>query len=195
MQPIVSVITISLNSENTIENTIKSVLNQTYKNIEYIVIDGGSVDNTIRVINKYSHAIAKIISEKDKGIYDAFNKGLNISAGEYIQFVNSDDILDREKIANCVHYMQRNPHTDIINGDLNMINSSGETYEIIKGKKPDFWTKLEMTGMNHPTYFVRTSVYNDHKFNMFRIGMDFDWTLRVIASGHKFGYLASNRVL
>ncbi|MPW86995.1 glycosyltransferase, partial [Moraxella catarrhalis] len=87
----VSVITACFNSEKTIEDTILSVLHQTYKNIEYIIIDGASTDSTLEIIQKYRDQIACVMSEKDKGIYDAMNKGIKRSSGDIIALLNSDD--------------------------------------------------------------------------------------------------------
>jgi len=88
----VSVITVCYNAVDCIENAIKSVLSQTYKNIEYIIIDGMSTDGTFDIINNYRDKISTFISEKDNGIYDAMNKGIGIAAGDVIYFLNSDDI-------------------------------------------------------------------------------------------------------
>ena len=91
--PEFSIITVVLNNEKYIEETIKSIINQNYKNFEYIIIDGKSTDNTLKIIKKYKDKINKFISEKDKGIYDAFNKGISLANGRFICIVNSDDIL------------------------------------------------------------------------------------------------------
>ncbi len=93
MQPKISIITAVLNRVNTIEQTISSVVNQTYQNYEYILIDGGSNDGTVDVIKKYEDQIAYWISEPDNGVYDAFNKGILVAKGEYIHFLGSDDCL------------------------------------------------------------------------------------------------------
>src|SRR5215217_1386671 len=90
-QPVLSVITVVYNNVKDIERTMLSVLGQTYKAIEYIVIDGQSTDGTLQVVEKYKSSLAKIISEKDKGIYDAMNKGISLATGNYIIFMNSGD--------------------------------------------------------------------------------------------------------
>ena len=109
----ISIITIVYNREKTIKDTINSVLNQTYKNIEYIIIDGKSTDSTLNIVNSYKDKISKIISEKDDGLYDALNKGINLATGDIIGFIHSDDFyIDNfviEKVAN--EFKKNNPDT------------------------------------------------------------------------------------
>lgn len=92
-KPKISIITITFNSEKTVEETINSIVSQNYSNLEYIIIDGGSTDSTLEIVNKYRDKISKIISEKDEGISDAFNKGIRLATGDLIGIINSDDIL------------------------------------------------------------------------------------------------------
>ena len=98
----VSIITATYNSEQYVEDTILSVINQTYADIEYIIVDGGSRDNTIQIAQRYRDKIATLISEPDKGVYDAFNKGIRASTGDIIYFLNSDDFLYNESIIEMV---------------------------------------------------------------------------------------------
>lgn len=98
----ISVVTVSYNAAETIEETIQSVVNQTYDNIEYIIIDGGSTDGTVDIIKKYADRIAYWVSEPDKGIYDAMNKGINVATGDYINFMNAGDTFTKRDIVEKV---------------------------------------------------------------------------------------------
>ena len=110
--PVISIITVVLNGEKTIEETIKSVLNQKYKNLQYILLDGGSKDGTIKIINKYKDKIYYFKSEKDLGIYDAFNKGLDVANGDLIGFINSDDIFTDNALDILNKYYCKYPDKD-----------------------------------------------------------------------------------
>ena len=96
----ISVITICYNAEKTIERTIKSVLNQSYKNLEYIIIDGGSKDNTMKIVKRYKDKISSVISEPDNGIYDAMNKGVRIATGEWLNMMNAGDCYTNDEVLN-----------------------------------------------------------------------------------------------
>ena len=110
--PLISVITVVKNNEKFIEETIKSVLNQSYKNYEFIVIDGASNDDTLKIIKNYKNDINIFVSEKDKGIYDAFNKGLKLATGDLIGFVNSDDVLTENALETLSAYYHKYPKAD-----------------------------------------------------------------------------------
>ena len=115
-QPIISIITVCFNSEKHIEDTIKSVLSQKYNNLQYIIIDGGSKDKTMDIINKYKKEISTIISEPDKGISDAFNKGIQHAKGDLVGIVNSDDILLPESLLAIATSYQKGEY-DIYRGN------------------------------------------------------------------------------
>ncbi len=115
-EPLISIITVCYNSEKTILNTIESIINQKYKNIEFIIIDGKSHDRTLSILEKHKTHISKIVSEKDDGIYDAFNKGLNIAKGDLIGFVNSDDVLTPNALEILVKYYNKYPKKDFFFG-------------------------------------------------------------------------------
>ena len=108
INPLVTIVTPVFNSEEFIEQTILSVLNQTYTNIQYIIIDGASSDNTINIIKKYSNKLDHFLSEKDNGMYDALNKGFKLGKGKYFAWINADDFYFKDAIENSVTYMERN---------------------------------------------------------------------------------------
>lgn len=123
--PKISIITACYNAEKTIEQTIQSVINQTYNNIEYIIIDGASTDGTMEIVNKYSQYISKVISEPDKGIYDAFNKGILNTTGKFINFMNADDFFSTNDIVGEVAaYLQSNEQILMVHGDVKAIDES-----------------------------------------------------------------------
>ena len=115
-QPLITLITVVLNDEHNIKKTIKSVINQSYKNIEYIVIDGKSKDRTLKTIKRFKKKISVIRSEKDKGIYDAFNKGLTYATGDLIGFVNSGDCLTKNSLKYLVRYYKDHKEADFFFG-------------------------------------------------------------------------------
>lgn len=121
----ITIITISFNAKATIEKTLQSVANQSYKNIEQIIVNGNSKDNTIDICKSYSH-ISKIISEPDNGVYDAFDKGLKSATGDVVGFLNADDVFyDNNSVQEIVNAFSNN-ETDIVYGNLDYINKEGK---------------------------------------------------------------------
>ena len=118
LNPKVSIIIVTLNSEKYLEETFQSLVNQSYKNFEVIVIDGKSSDKTLEITRKYKDLISYCISEEDDGIYDAFNKGINLSIGKFIGIVNSDDILLPNALSLLDKYDKENPNIDFIFGSV-----------------------------------------------------------------------------
>ena len=119
--PTISIITVVLNGEKTIEETINSVLNQKYNNLQYIILDGGSKDKTNEIINKYKDKIYYYKSEKDLGIYDAFNKGLDVASGDLIGFINSDDVFTNNALDILIKYYYKYPDKDFFFGAVKNI--------------------------------------------------------------------------
>lgn len=115
-KPLITIITVVLNDEENIESTIQSVLNQKYDNIQYVIIDGDSNDNTKKIIEKYKDKIDTFVTEKDKGIYDAFNKGLKLAKGDLLGFVNSGDVLTQESLCILVDYYNKYKNADFFFG-------------------------------------------------------------------------------
>jgi len=173
----VSIITVCLNSESTIERTIQSVLGQTYRNIEYIIIDGMSTDKTLEIIEKYKDKIAKYISEKDNGLYDAMNKGIDMATGDIIGIINSDDWYADDAVENVVHAFATE-ETDVVYGSMEIVHSDGCTSKVKNGKLEQMLYRMAIP---HPTAFVRRSVYeNVGKFDLrYKIVADYDLFLKM----------------
>ena len=184
MKDKVSIITACYNSEKTIERTIKSVIDQCYDGeIEYIIIDGKSSDSTMNIVNKYSDYISKAVSEKDLGIYNAFNKGLRLCTGSIIGIINSDDWYSEDAIQSSVNNLNSND-ADISIGYTQMINQKN-TYL----KKVDdlscFWEKMPF---GHPSVFTRKEVYEQIGFfdESYSIAADYKWLLDCYVNRKKY---------
>jgi glycosyltransferase involved in cell wall biosynthesis len=190
-QPKLSVITVVYNDVKGIERTMLSVLNQTYPNIEYILIDGLSTDGTLGIIKKYQGTII-LISEKDKGIYDAMNKGLLVATGDYVLFMNSGDkIYAPDTVAKVFAITD---DADIYYGETEMINDKGESLGQRRHKTPDNFTlKSFKYGMSisHQAIYIRRSLTEpfDRKY---ALSADIDWILnaakkaKVIVNTHQY---------
>lgn len=176
--PILSVITVVYNNVDHVERTLLSVLNQTYPHIEYIVIDGASTDGTLQVIEKYKDRIAKLISEPDKGIYDAMNKGLAIATGNYVLFMNSgDELYAPETVANVFAAAD---NVDIYYGETEMINNKGESLGQRRHKAPEKFTWRSFKyGMNvsHQAIYIKRSLVEPYD-PRYQLSADIDWIIR-----------------
>lgn len=184
MQPKISIITVCYNSEKTIEDTILSVINQTYKNLEYIVIDGKSTDNTLAIINKYKENISLIVSEKDNGIYDAINKGINLATGDIVGNLNSDDFYtDNHVIKDVVNQLQHTK-SDGLYADLYYVDGKNTNKITRHWKSNEYKKGMFLKGWMppHPTFFVKKEVYQKYgKFNLeFTSAADYEIMLRFI---------------
>ena len=158
----ISIITVVLNSEVTIKDSIESVIKQNYQNIEFIIIDGGSLDHTISIAKSYKKHISTLISEPDKGIYDAMNKGLKIATGEIIGFLNSDDCYANNRvISKIVKEFESDTTIDACYSDLIYVDQHNTSKIIRYFKSSKFKEGFFSKGWcpPHPTFFVRQSVY------------------------------------
>ena len=182
-----SIITVSLNSETTIEQTIQSVISQKDESVEYIVIDGNSTDRTLEIVNKYKVGVDIIISEPDQGIYDAMNKGISLSTGEIIGIINSDDWYEEGTIKKVREYFE-DSGADVVYGNINLIGENGN----IELKVPSDINKIryEMI-IPHPTTFVKKDIYEKYGcFSLeYKIAADYELMLRYYINGVKFAYL------
>jgi glycosyltransferase involved in cell wall biosynthesis len=140
--PQVSIITVTYNAEKYLEQTIKSIMEQDYPNIEYIIIDGASTDGTIDIIKKYEKYITRWISESDNGIYDAMNKGIKLTTGNWINFMNAGDGFSSENILSSIFY--KNYNFDVLYSDSYLVNSKLEILQRLKTKQLDYLLKPEI---------------------------------------------------
>ncbi len=185
MTPTISIITVCFQAEKTIRQTIESVLSQTYPAIEYIIIDGASIDGTLQIIHQYRDRIAKVVSEKDEGLYDAMNKGLRLATGDYVYFLNADDLLyDKETLAKA--FGSCRPTVDILYGEAMFIDDNGKQLglrsENTPHKVPEVldWKSLRY-GMviSHQSFIVRRSLAGEYNLQ-YRLCADIDWMIRCI---------------
>ena len=180
----ISIITVVWNGVNTIQNTIDSVLAQTYKNVEYIIIDGDSSDGTIEVIKSYGNKISKFISEPDRGLYDAMNKGINMATGDIIGILNSDDFYVDNNVIEQVVKEFNNRNVDSVFADLIYVNQNNINKVIRYFDSGQFKPSLFAYGLMpaHPTFFVKREIYE--KYGKFRTDLknaaDFDLLVRFL---------------
>jgi glycosyltransferase involved in cell wall biosynthesis len=184
VDPLISIITVCFNSDRTIQNTIDSVLYQTYSNIEYIIIDGDSSDNTVDIIKKYQHQISIFLSEPDNGIYDAMNKGINIATGDIIGILNSDDFYSDDRVIEQIVNKFNDKNVDSVFANLLYVNSKNLNKAVRYFDSSQFKPDLFSYGLMpaHPTFFVKKSIYK--KYGNFRtdlkIAADFDLMARFL---------------
>ena len=166
----ISIITVCYNSEKTIKKTIESVLNQDYNNIEYIIIDGDSKDNTLNIINEFNNGIAKVISEKDNGIYDAINKGILLATGDIVGILNADDVFyDQNTISTVAAKFNNNLALESVIADIIFLNDKGKTHRHYTAKS---WNPNKFAwGIMppHPTFYCKRQ--NFIKLGLYRLDL------------------------
>jgi len=182
--PLISIITIVYNNSLHIQKTLNSIFNQKYQNLELIVIDGGSTDNTLNIIKQNNNKIDFWISEKDKGIYDAFNKGMTFCRGDYLGFVNSDDILKPNALKILVKYIRKNPEADFFFGAVK------KHWGVLYGYKP--WKIHFSWGFysSHSTGFFikKNSAEIVGNYNLkYKYSADYDYFFRMIVKNKMKG--------
>jgi glycosyltransferase len=182
----ISIITATFNSISSIQDTFNSIDSQDYENIEWIVIDGASIDGTVDFLKSIEHKISKWVSEKDNGIYDALNKGLKLATGEVIGFLHSDDVFANEKIISNIAKLFQEEQIGGVYGDLEYI-SQNENKNVIRKWKSNRYDSNEINKgwmPPHPTLFLKRDIYE--KFGNFdekmKISADYDFILRIMKS-------------
>lgn len=180
----VSIITISYNSAETIEDTIRSVVSQSYANIEYIIVDGKSTDGTMGIVERYQHRISKSVSEPDKGLYDAMNKGIRMATGDIIGVLNSDDFYCDENVVRDMVQLFETTRCEGAYADLLYVHRNDTSRIVRTWKAGPYSEGLFLRGWMppHPTFFVKAEVYQ--KFGVFntafRSAADYEIMLRFI---------------
>lgn len=176
-KPLISVVTVVYNGAATLEKTIQSVIDQDYDNIEYVIVDGNSTDGTLDLIKKYNDRIDYWVSEPDKGIYDAMNKGIQLCTGDYIGLINADDWYMPNVISKVVSSIGSHPDKKVFHGDIWIHYPNGQK-KIKKARISRFLLKYWEMVMNHPSFFVHRSLYEQRLFDtQLRVSSDHKWTL------------------
>lgn len=188
-QPLISLITVVYNGEKYLQETLDSISTQSYSNFEHIVVDGGSTDKTLEIIKNNSNKIDYWVSEDDEGIYDAFNKGMQLCRGEYLGFINSDDVYEKDALNILVKYIRKNKNNDFIFGSVK------KHWAILSGYRP--WKIFYSWGFytSHSTgFFIKNNsakivgLYNlKYKFSS-----DYDYLYRMIVK-HRMNGVATKK--
>ena len=183
IHPKFSIITVTYNAGAVLEDTIQSVITQTYKNVEYIIIDGNSTDRTLDIANKYKEHIHHIISEPDKGLYDAMNKGIKMATGDYLCFLNAgDELHEDDTLQLMVHSITGRELPDVIYGETAIVDEEGHFLRMRRLSTPEelTWESFKQ-GMVvcHQAFFARRTLaplYDLH----YRFSADFDWCIKIM---------------
>ncbi|WP_282049060.1 glycosyltransferase family 2 protein [Maribacter aquivivus] len=186
--PLISIITVVYNGEKYLKQTIESVLNQSYKNIEYIIVDGGSTDNTLSIIKEYGNRIDTLISEPDKGLYDAMNKGIGLAKGELIGMINSDDWYSQNAVELVVDSYASNPTKKIFHGDRYDVLENGDR-RIKKFHTSNLKFIYYCMTYNHPSMFVHKDCYENIRYNInFKSLSDYEFVLKTFLKSKEIFY-------
>jgi glycosyltransferase involved in cell wall biosynthesis len=180
----ITVVTISYNAQDLIEETILSVIGQTYSNLEYIIIDGGSTDRTLEIIKKYENRITKWISEPDKGIYDAMNKGLKLATGDYVNFMNVGDVFtDNQVLQNVSPFLKET----VVSGCFNRRYPNGLMKLTSPGNIRNFTTYMPIC---HQATFIKLSYHKHHLFDTkFKYSADYNFFYHALKNGESFNLI------
>lgn len=154
-KPLISIVTPSFNQAKFLESSILSVLNQGYQNLEYIIVDGGSTDGSLEIIQKYENRLAWWVSEKDKGQADAFNKGLSHASGKYLGWLNSDDLYIENAISEAVDLLESNTDLAFVYGDVQSINQVGAITNIMRYGDWELLDLMRFNIIGQPGVFMR----------------------------------------
>lgn len=181
--PKFSVITVCYNAEATIEDTIQSVISQTYHHVEYIIVDGASKDRTMDIVNRYREHIAIVVSERDKGLYDAMNKGIGLATGDYLCFLNAGDSFhEDDTLQQMVHSIHTPQLPDVLYGETELVDHEGHFLRMRRLSAPEVLTwKSFRQGMLvcHQAFFPRRDLVMPYDLR-YRFSADFDWCIKIM---------------
>jgi len=188
--PKFSIITVTYNAEAVLEDTIQSIVTQTYKNVEYLIVDGASKDKTMEIVNRYRNHIHTVISEPDHGLYDAMNKGLKLATGDYVCFLNAGDCLhEDDTLHSMVHALMEAqsvspemPLPDVLYGETEIVNAERHFIRMRRLSAPEHLTwKSFRQGMLvcHQAFFARRELTGPYDLQ-YRFSADFDWCIRIM---------------
>ena len=183
--PTFSIITVTYNAGKVLEDTILSVISQTYRNVEYIIVDGNSKDNTLEIIGKYSKHISKMVSEPDKGLYDAMNKGIRMATGDYLCFLNAGDKFhEKETLQQIAETLKDKDLPDVIYGETAIVDEDGNFLHMRRLSTPDRlnWKSFKQ-GMLvcHQAFLAKRELALKYPYDMqYRFSADFDWCIRIM---------------
>lgn len=192
ISPLITIYTVVYNDRKGVKKTIESVLDQSYKNIEYIIIDGGSKDGTLSVIKEYKDHIAYLISEKDDGIYDAMNKAIRKSSGVLIGLLNSGDVFHKNAVECIVNLYRSNGNSEnfIYSGGMNKVNSDGDLLYSVTLNEENILNKYYTMPINHTSTFVPRNIFE--KIGLYkddlRITADYEFILRALQANIEIKY-------
>lgn len=183
LHPKFSIITVTYNAGAVLEDTIQSVITQTYKNVEYIIVDGGSTDQTLSIIRRYRDHIAAVVSERDHGLYDAMNKGIKLATGDYLCFLNAgDELHEDDTLQLMVHSITESTLPDVLYGETALVDSNGHFVRMRRLSAPEHLTwRSFRKGMLvcHQAFFARRDLVESYDLR-YRFSADFDWCIRVM---------------
>lgn len=183
LTPKFSVITVTYNAEAVLEDTIQSVISQTYHHVEYIIVDGASKDGTLALINRYKDRISQVISEPDKGLYDAMNKGIKSATGDYLCFLNAGDSFhEDDTLQKMLHTLNGSELPDVLYGETALVDKVGHFVRMRRLAAPERLTwKSFKQGMLvcHQAFFAKRTLAEPYDLQ-YRFSADFDWCIRIM---------------
>ena len=185
IHPTFSIITVTYNAGKVLEDTILSVISQTYRNVEYIIVDGSSKDNTLKIIGKYPKHVSKMVSKPDKGLYDAMNKGIRMATGDYLCFLNAGDKFhEKETLQKIAETLKDKDLPDVIYGETAIVDEDGNFLHMRRLSTPERlnWKSFKQ-GMLvcHQAFLAKRELALKYPYDMqYRFSADFDWCIRIM---------------